>query len=443
MIIKASEKGQALILIALAAVALFGFAALAIDGSVIFSDRRHAQNAADTAALDAALAKARNNSNWETEGLARAASNGYENNGTTNDVVLYSPPVDGPYKDNNQYIQVKIRSDVKTTFARVIGFDLATNRVQAVARATVPEVTDWFNGQAIVATMPGCKQESGWSKEPFVVTGSSSTTIINSGIFVNALCEDAYDQSGSSKVVTDKGVCVVEGATAEYVENKTVPAPTTNCKQQDTSKYTLPNPSCGTKVGKLTEISSKNYVASPGTYSGVFPPNGYQAGTLKLEKGIYCLENGMSFNGTWVVTTNLNDNFDDDGINIHDSGSEGVLFYVPGGDITFNGTSDINVHAIDSLDNGFPQQLLNYLIYIPPSNDATITITGDDQSTFTGTILAPQSHIKLNGGSGTVGLNTQIIGFSVAIEGNGVLDINYNQSKSAVTTTQPGIELSQ
>ena len=52
-------------------------------------------------------------------------------------------------------------------------------------------------------------------------------------------------------------------------------------------------------------------------------------------------------------------------------------------------------------------------------------------------------HIKLNGGSGTVGLNTQIIGFSVAIEGNGVLDINYNQSKSAVTTTQPGIELSQ
>ena len=35
-----SEKGQALIIITLAAVILFGFAALAIDGSMVFSDKR-------------------------------------------------------------------------------------------------------------------------------------------------------------------------------------------------------------------------------------------------------------------------------------------------------------------------------------------------------------------------------------------------------------------
>ena len=194
MIVKASEKGQALILITLAAVGLFAFAALAIDGSTIFSDRRHAQNAADTAALDAALAKVRQG-NWETEGLQRASSNGYDNNGTTNDVVLYSPPVDGPYQGNNQYIQVKIRSDVRLSFARVVGWQKFTNRVQAVARASVPEVTNWFNGEALVSTMPGCKNESGWAHDPFIVNGASGTTILNSGIFVNALCEDAYDQS--------------------------------------------------------------------------------------------------------------------------------------------------------------------------------------------------------------------------------------------------------
>ena len=43
-----SQRGQALVMIALAAIGLFAFAALAIDGSTIFSDRRHAQNAADT-----------------------------------------------------------------------------------------------------------------------------------------------------------------------------------------------------------------------------------------------------------------------------------------------------------------------------------------------------------------------------------------------------------
>ena len=52
------ERGQALILIALAAIGLVGIAGLAIDGSAKFSDRRHAQNAADSAALAGALAKA-------------------------------------------------------------------------------------------------------------------------------------------------------------------------------------------------------------------------------------------------------------------------------------------------------------------------------------------------------------------------------------------------
>src|SRR5205085_6311716 len=50
MAFKTAEKGQALILIAFTAIALFGFAALAIDGARSFSDKRHAQNAADTSA---------------------------------------------------------------------------------------------------------------------------------------------------------------------------------------------------------------------------------------------------------------------------------------------------------------------------------------------------------------------------------------------------------
>ena len=81
MTVKASEKGQALILITLAAIGLFAFAALAIDGSMAFSNKRHAQNAADTSALAGALSYAREGKvdNIETVALARAQSNGYEN----------------------------------------------------------------------------------------------------------------------------------------------------------------------------------------------------------------------------------------------------------------------------------------------------------------------------------------------------------------------------
>src|ERR1043166_5278919 len=83
-----SPRGQALVLITLAAVGLFAFAALAIDGSAVYSDRRHAQNAADTAALAGALAKI-NSQDWTAAGQARATSNGYNNNGVTNIVEVW------------------------------------------------------------------------------------------------------------------------------------------------------------------------------------------------------------------------------------------------------------------------------------------------------------------------------------------------------------------
>ncbi|MDQ3007051.1 MAG: pilus assembly protein TadG-related protein, partial [Chloroflexota bacterium] len=101
MLHKKSEKGQALVLIAFAAVGLFAFTALSVDGGRVFSDRRHAQNAADTAALAAALAKLRAPLTPPTAadlaavnaGLDRAASNGYANDAdSTVEVVFCSDP---------------------------------------------------------------------------------------------------------------------------------------------------------------------------------------------------------------------------------------------------------------------------------------------------------------------------------------------------------------
>jgi hypothetical protein len=156
-----------------------------------------------------------------------------------------------------------------------------------------------------------------------------------------------------------------------------------------------------------------------------------------LHKGIYCLENGISLNGNWNITTDLNGN------GVHDSASEGVFFFIPDGDVTFNGSSTLNVHAISSLADNFPERFLNYLIYIPPSNEANVTITGSSGSTFTGTILAPASHITLDGSGNTFSLDTQIIGYDTTITGSGHIDITFNQSNNGVTLTQPGLELSQ
>ena len=46
-----SERGQALILLVFGFIVLLGFTALAVDGSMLYSDRRYAQNAADASSL--------------------------------------------------------------------------------------------------------------------------------------------------------------------------------------------------------------------------------------------------------------------------------------------------------------------------------------------------------------------------------------------------------
>ena len=53
-----SENGQIVILLALAFVGILAFAALAIDGAMIYSDRRIAQNGADAASVSGGQAVA-------------------------------------------------------------------------------------------------------------------------------------------------------------------------------------------------------------------------------------------------------------------------------------------------------------------------------------------------------------------------------------------------
>src|SRR5512138_3203626 len=200
MTIRKAEKGQALILIALAAVGLFAFAALAIDGSRVYSNKRHAQNAADTAAMAGALANARGK-NITTAAEDRALSNGYDG-GATNDVTVTiadAPagvcPAHMPGKD----ITVVIVSTIDTTFARVLGRPTVTSAVTATARSCGSYYGPPFNGNAIVTLAPSGKGFDG--------TGNPDWTITGGGIFSNstsanaAYCNGAADISAPSVTV--------------------------------------------------------------------------------------------------------------------------------------------------------------------------------------------------------------------------------------------------
>ena len=142
------ERGQALIIIVLTIVGLFGLTGLVIDGGVSYSDRRKAQNAADSAALAAALGDIRGR-DITTTAKSTAAVDGFDDNGTSNWVTVSSkdaPPRSCADTPKAKDITVQIRSVLNTYFATVIGIRQVGNTVTATARACEPYVGPLFNG---------------------------------------------------------------------------------------------------------------------------------------------------------------------------------------------------------------------------------------------------------------------------------------------------------
>ena len=163
MKIKHIERGQALIVIALALVGLMGIAGLVVDGGNAFQDRQRAQNAVDSAALASAHARLKGGSMVDAA-LQAAATNGYDNDGVRSIISLYTPPKDGPHAGDIEYIQVIIRSTVPTYLMRVVGTNEIVNEVQAVVRTKRPEIGPILKGHAVISLAPesNCLRSAFW-----------------------------------------------------------------------------------------------------------------------------------------------------------------------------------------------------------------------------------------------------------------------------------------
>ncbi len=401
-----SQKGQALIVIALSAIVLFGFAALAIDGTRVFSDRRHAQNAVDTAALAAALAKHRGQS-FVSAATARAASNGYDNNGTSNVVEVHNPPADGSYAGNSEYIQIKITSHVKTTFAQVIGRSELVNHVEAVVRAVPGYSSSMFGGSAIVGLDPaGCKS--------VFFNGNANMTLTGSGIYVNSTCplNAFYNQSSSPGILTTPCIQTVGGS--QYTFGKVINTEA-NCPRTSVPAIAappLPKITCGTKQAT---IQADGKTLSSGNWTGAFPPHGI----MYLQSGTYCVSGNFQTNGGDTLI-----------------GSD-VTIYMMDGFVKWNGGATVKLDAPDHGDYA------GLLIYLPPTNPNVFVVNGNGDSHIVGTILAPASEVTVQGGGGASGLECQIIGFRVNLSGSSNTTIDFKANLNYQPPIPPAIEMAQ
>ena len=187
------------------------------------------------------------------------------------------------------------------------------------------------------------------------------------------------------------------------------------------------------EMGKITEVGGSVWTSTPGYYVGSFPTGA--SGQLLMQKGIYCIGGDFDVNSTLNVTTDVNQN------GTYEYISEGVLIYLKTGGVHLNGSSLLDLHAID--DPSAPLDIQNLLIFLPLGNTSTVKINGGSSSQFTGSIWAPSSLVTLNGSAGGTAVNSQVIGNSIEVAGNGTLSINYDENQNAVTMSPASIELNK
>ncbi len=497
---KKGQQGQALILIALAAVGLFAFSALAIDGSRSFSNKRHAQNAADTSVLAAALAKARGN-DYVVAAEDRAESNGFVDDADSSVEVALCSEVTctglPSGADPAEFIRVRIVSTIPATFGRVIGRQTLTSAAEAIARVqgdTASSTGNSSSGAAMVSTKDSTDNQC------FLINGNANLETHDSGIFVNCSGGEALFINGSSNFTM--------GADSEVVGCKLDRGNTTggtiNCGADkmnvgpDTyaNVPTMPNPPApsdcssiglgsnvdngdGTRTlrpGKFDAlIIDKPTTMLPGVYctNGAFNVQGQGSltgtGTVQIvmpssdfnvasnrvftfdNLEIYTINNDFQVQGT-LTANRLRFYSSGTGKSILNAQSSltshNAYFYLHRGTINWNGGTNVDLKAPPDGDPYVGGVLVHMPWWVDPNNPNIHTpdanLNGGSFALLYGTFLMPRSKVTFNGGT-DFELHSQIIAYEYVVNGGGKIDIYYlaNDLLSPPDVDNPTIELTK
>ena len=417
MIIKSKEKGQALILIALAAIGLFAFAALAIDGTRAYSNKRHAQNAADTAALAGALAFARqgNTSNVETVALARAQTNGYVTSGTSTQVTVTVTDVpnaaDCPGDTVGKDITVTIVSHLDTTFAKVIGTDHIDSGATATSRACGFDFVPLFDGNAIVGLNPSnsyCGIDTGNSNaHTWETTGG--------GVFSNGCAEHT---KGTLNIPNNKCVNAVGTATVTGGGSHA-------CVQQNQTGLRYSYPSA---IAAMMPPNPCTGAITNGRYAagGKVPTSGQTT----FDNDIFCIADmdgffGSPFHGDIILNNST--------------------LYVTDQNFSmkFNGHGDFS--GTGTTTAGSPYKGYYMVIAMAPVTASgcqqNFEMRGNGDADIVGTIFAPSACFNPSGNSGTGANHSQFIFYMVSASGGGnhQINVDYDEGLNHLDPVNPSI----
>jgi len=401
-----SERGQALILIALAIVVLIGMTGLALDGGMALADRRSSQNAADNAALAAAYSilasgedTTANRNQAEAAAQVITTSNDFTEDNSVFDIQFASVPTNvcgGRGVD----ITVTLATQTETMLGTVVGVDNINNTVAAVTRACFPRSESLFWGNAVVGLNPGVS---------FDATGNAGWQIEGGGIFANGNIDWGKN---SCKDSTVPGIVSVGNNTC-YPSGATVAQNQTSLKinyPADVQAIMPPNPCLSGGVGKTDPH-----------------PNPSKKSTITYKDGVYCISNLSDKDGVNIVLDNATLYVTEKKIDIKFAGGGG-----------FSGTaSQSGTYA------GYYM-----IVHLYPDQTCTkkngkpeIVWTGNGLGNLEGTVLAPSACIDVRGNSNNKTMDSQIIGHTILSMGTADFSVNFNAAQNAQQPMPPVIDL--
>ena len=460
-----SERGQALVLIALAIIGLVGITGLAIDGSMILADRRHAQNAADTSALAGALAKIQaqvtmteleSRAPMRIAALDLAEKNGYFPDLLSSTVEVYTcdetdlgADCPAPYAGNSEYVQVIITSNVDTYFARVVGIPQLTNRVQAVALADDDDTGPLFLGNSIIALSPDCINPG-----TLILQGTGDITLNGGGLYINSdgTCGLNCDSNSVTLDIVDGDITTAgsdfEDLSASCEENITAPMTTEGDQfvyPDDLPVLPYPGEWCDRTLhpGRYSNdnVNRVTYIY-PGAYTD-FPPKKEQPlgalyDNIIMKSGIYCVDQAIKLSSRNLI-------LESEGRLSEAAG--GVTIYIKSGfGFQFEG-GEFHLKAQPT------GPYANYLFIVETPTPApdyegypdewgapeACKINGNTNDEMQGGIFAPYCDIAIDGSAGSIGLDAQVIGWTVKITGGAGLNFTYDADKNPTDIKPPQI----
>jgi hypothetical protein len=414
------EHGQVIILLAMALAGLFGFAALAIDGGMIYSDRRIAQNAADAAAMAGASAAAQafmgggagvNYEDWncntvystanvpaKSDAINRASSNDFSIDTDVSDkngVTTYCGTVSN---DHYYDVIVYITVETNTAFAHFVYGGPLVGVVEATARVRPRQPVG--AGNALISLTDECQG----NQKGTTFGGNGDTEITGGGIWSNS----CLNLNGASGTIT------VTNGTVNYYDtyndhNMVINEP----PAQTSSKMVIPAPTvnCGSNTGSISSGT-----ATPGNYTNIRVNNNE---TLSLNPGLYCLSGDFIVNGGGTLL----------------GATEGVTIYLSNGKFSTAGTSTVKLFAppVDCDNSGpepqCPPAIPGMLIYLAEGNTSTVSLAGTADSEYVGTVFAPSGFVDVGGNSSLLSdLGANIIANNIKVHGDTDLNITYDES---------------